>query len=200
MSGHAVYQTMLQRLIVLSGVLASMPARRPRLPGDRGGALRVVAQVRALRRPRRPARHPGPRRGFRVHMKLASGGHLDDLDPTSFFEQGAGVRRGRRPARLGAQAAAVENRTPPVPRRPRQRAAALGRLRRLHRDPRRHLPDPRRGRRREGQRGRAGGGAQLHRGVPRHPGHPRPPPPRHRRLVGSAKGWLDETFRRGEAS
>ena len=25
---------------------------------------------------------------FRVHMKLASGGHLDDLDTTSFFAQG----------------------------------------------------------------------------------------------------------------
>ena len=29
-----------------------------------------------------------PQVAFRVHMKLASGGHLDDLDTTSFFAQG----------------------------------------------------------------------------------------------------------------
>ena len=29
-----------------------------------------------------------PAAAFRVHMKLASGGHLDDLDTTSFFAQG----------------------------------------------------------------------------------------------------------------
>jgi hypothetical protein len=30
-----------------------------------------------------------PATAFRTHMKMASGGHLDDLDTTSFFAQGA---------------------------------------------------------------------------------------------------------------
>ena len=63
LSGHAVYQTLLQRLLVLE--------RRARRPSRLGGLgirviiaalLRVVAQGRALRRPRRAAGHPGPRR------------------------------------------------------------------------------------------------------------------------------------------
>jgi hypothetical protein len=47
-------------------------SRKSELSADRAGLL--ATQV--------------PATAFRVHMKLASGGHLDDLDPTSFFAQG----------------------------------------------------------------------------------------------------------------
>jgi len=87
-SGHAVYQTLLQRLIQLSGVLAVVP----------GGGLTVRAIMAALYEWARKAELSADRAGllagqdpataFRVHMKLASGGHLDDLDATSFFAQG----------------------------------------------------------------------------------------------------------------
>lgn len=88
MSGHAVYQTMLQRMIMLSGVLSHVP----------GGALGARAIMAALYEWSRKAELSADRAGllatqdpataFRVHMQLASGGHLDDLDPTSFFAQG----------------------------------------------------------------------------------------------------------------
>ncbi|MGZ4486730.1 MAG: M48 family metallopeptidase [Nocardioides sp.] len=87
-SGHAVYQTLLQRLIQLSGVLSSVPL----------GGLGVRAIMAALYEWSRKAELSADRAGllatqdpataFRVHMKLASGGHLDDLDTTSFFAQG----------------------------------------------------------------------------------------------------------------
>jgi len=89
LSGHAVYQTMLQRLLRLSGVLTSIPigglgiraiaaalmewSRKSELSADRAGLLATQ----------------DPATAFRVLMKLASGGRLDDLDTTSFFAQGA---------------------------------------------------------------------------------------------------------------
>jgi Zn-dependent protease with chaperone function len=89
LSGHAVYQTLLQRLIQLSGVLNSVPL----------GGLGVRAITAALMEWSRKAELSADRAGllatqdpavaFRVHMKLASGGHLADLDTTSFFAQGA---------------------------------------------------------------------------------------------------------------
>jgi Zn-dependent protease with chaperone function len=88
MSGHAVYQTMLQRLLQFSGVLTAIPltglgvraivaalyewSRKSELSADRAGLLATQ----------------DPATAFRVHMKLASGGHIDDLDATSFFAQG----------------------------------------------------------------------------------------------------------------
>ena len=88
-SGHAVYQTLLQRLISMTGVLNALPL----------GALGVRAIVAALYEWSRKAELSADRAGllatqdpataFRVHMKLASGGHLDDLDATSFFAQGS---------------------------------------------------------------------------------------------------------------
>ncbi|MCW2791020.1 MAG: peptidase Ste24p [Nocardioides sp.] len=87
-SGHAVYQTLLQRLIQLSGLLSAVPlgglgfraimaalmewSRKAELSADRAGLLATQDAPTA----------------FRVHMQLASGGHLDDLDATSFFAQG----------------------------------------------------------------------------------------------------------------
>ena len=88
MSGHAVYQSLLQRLIALSGVLTVIPmgglgfraimaalmewSRKAELSADRAGLLATQ----------------DPPTAFRVHMQLSSGGHLEDLDPTSFFAQG----------------------------------------------------------------------------------------------------------------
>jgi Zn-dependent protease with chaperone function len=89
LSGHAVYQTLLQRLIQLSGVLTAIPL----------GGLGVRAIMAALMEWSRKAELSADRAGllstqdpataFRVHMKLASGGNLDDLDHTAFFAQGA---------------------------------------------------------------------------------------------------------------
>jgi Zn-dependent protease with chaperone function len=87
-SGHAVYQTLLQRLLTLSGVLSAVPL------GGLGFRAIVAALYEWSRKAELSADRAGllatqdPATAFRVHMKLASGGHLDDLDPTSFFAQG----------------------------------------------------------------------------------------------------------------
>ncbi len=89
LSGHAVYRTLLDRLLALTGVLASVPgggiglrvilaalmewARKSELSADRAGLLATQ----------------DPAVATRVHMKLASGGDLDSLDVTSFLEQAA---------------------------------------------------------------------------------------------------------------
>lgn len=88
LSGHAVYQTLLRRLLQLTGVLNTLPL----------GGLGIRMVVAALREWSRKSELSADRAGllatqdpavaFRVHMKLASGGHLDDLDTTSFFDQG----------------------------------------------------------------------------------------------------------------
>jgi Zn-dependent protease with chaperone function len=89
LSGHAVYRSILERLLVLSGVLAAVPL----------GGLGVRAILAALMEWSRKAELSADRAGllatqdpataFRTHMKMASGGHLADLDTTSFFAQGA---------------------------------------------------------------------------------------------------------------
>ena len=89
LSGHAVYRTLLERLLVLTGILAAIP----------GGALGLRVILAALMEWSRKAELSADRAGLlatqdpavatRVHMKTASGGHLDQLDITSFFEQGA---------------------------------------------------------------------------------------------------------------
>lgn len=89
LSGHAVYQTMLQRLIRLSGVLTAIPL------GGLGVRVIMAALMEWSRKAELSADRAGllatqdPAVAFRVHMKTASGGHLEDLDPTSFFAQGA---------------------------------------------------------------------------------------------------------------
>ncbi|WP_185995537.1 M48 family metallopeptidase [Nocardioides campestrisoli] len=87
LSGHAVYQTLLQRLLGLTGVFAAVP----------GGSLGLRGIVAALMEWSRKAELSADRAGLlaaqnpaaatRVHMKLASGGDLEHLDPTSFFAQ-----------------------------------------------------------------------------------------------------------------
>jgi Zn-dependent protease with chaperone function len=87
-SGHAVYQTLLQRLLQLSGLLTAVPV------GGLGIRLILAALMEWSRKSELSADRAGllatqdPAVAFRVHMKLASGGHLGDLDPTSFFAQG----------------------------------------------------------------------------------------------------------------
>ena len=87
-SGHAVYQTLLRRLLVLSGILNSVPL------GGLGIRVIVAALMEWSRKAELSADRAGvlatqdPAVAFRVHMKLASGGHLADLDTTSFFAQG----------------------------------------------------------------------------------------------------------------
>lgn len=86
-SGHAVYQTLLQRLLSMIGVFSAVP----------GGALGVRAILAALMEWSRKAELSADRAGLlaaqnpaaatRVHMKLASGGSLDHLDAASFFAQ-----------------------------------------------------------------------------------------------------------------
>ncbi len=88
MSGHALYQTLLQRLLVLSGVVSAS------IVGGVGLRVIVAALMEWSRKSELSADRAGmiatqdPAVAFRVHMKLASGGNLDDLDTTSFFAQG----------------------------------------------------------------------------------------------------------------
>jgi len=88
-SGHAVYRTLLLRLLGLGGLLNAVPggalgirmvtvgllewSRKAELSADRAGLLASQDPTAALR----------------THMKLASGGNLDELDVTSFLAQGA---------------------------------------------------------------------------------------------------------------
>ena len=88
-SGHAVYRTLLMRLLGLGGLLSAVPggaigirmitigllewSRKAELSADRAGLLASQDPTAALR----------------THMKLASGGSLEELDVTSFLQQGA---------------------------------------------------------------------------------------------------------------
>ena len=88
-SGHAVYKTLLLRIISSSGLFSSLPpwsltlrvlqaalsewSRKAELSADRAGLLATQ----------------DPAAAFRFHMKLASGSRdLSQLDQTSFFAQG----------------------------------------------------------------------------------------------------------------
>ena len=88
-SGHAIYRTLLMRLLGLGGLLNAIPggaigirmvtvgllewSRKAELSADRAGLLASQDPTAALR----------------THMKLASGGTLEELDVTSFLSQGA---------------------------------------------------------------------------------------------------------------
>ncbi|RLV47885.1 M48 family peptidase [Nocardioides mangrovicus] len=84
LSGHAVYRTMLDTLLRLGFIpLAGVPIRliraallewqrKAELSADRAGLLATQ----------------DPATATRVHMQLASGGHLEELDTTSFIAQG----------------------------------------------------------------------------------------------------------------
>jgi Zn-dependent protease with chaperone function len=89
LSGHAVYRTLLLRMLSLTGLLAAVPL------GGVGIRVIVAALMEWSRKSELSADRAGllatqdPAAAFRTHMKLASGGHLDELDQTSFFAQGA---------------------------------------------------------------------------------------------------------------
>ena len=88
-SGHAVYQTMLQHLIRLSANLGWLPL----------GYWPLRALVAALREWSRKAELSGDRAGLlvgqdpdaalRVHMKLAGGARLSEMDSEAFLGQAA---------------------------------------------------------------------------------------------------------------
>lgn len=89
MSGHAVYRTLLIRLLGLGNLLNAVPggaigirmvtvgllewSRKSELSADRAGLLATQ----------------DPNAALRTHMKLASGGMLEELDVTSFLQQGS---------------------------------------------------------------------------------------------------------------
>lgn len=87
-SGHALYRTLLLRLVGLTGAVTAIPL----------GGLGIRVIIAALREWSRKSELSADRAGllatqdptaaYRCHMKLASGGHLDQLDTASFFEQG----------------------------------------------------------------------------------------------------------------
>ena len=89
LSGHAVYRTILLRLLSMSGVLTAVPL------GGLGLRMIIAALMEWVRKSELSADRAGllatqdPAVAYRALMKMASGGHLDDLDQTSFFEQGA---------------------------------------------------------------------------------------------------------------
>jgi Zn-dependent protease with chaperone function len=89
LSGHAVYQTLLQRMIQLSQVLTSVPI------GGLGVRVILAALMEWSRKAELSADRAGllatqdPAVAFRAHLKLAGGGDLSNLDPTSFLAQGA---------------------------------------------------------------------------------------------------------------
>ena len=182
LSGHAVYQTLLRRLLGLTGVLYALP----------GGALGVRAITAALMEWSRKAELSADRAGLlaaqnpaaatRVHMKLASGGNLDDLDATSFFAQGNEYTETEDLRDSVLKLFLVETQSHPFAVVRCGGAAPVDRVGGVHRDPRRHLPAPRGRRHRQGQRRRAGGGRQLQPGLRAHPGRAGPPGARRRRL------------------
>jgi Zn-dependent protease with chaperone function len=89
LSGHAVYRTILLRLLSFSGILNSIPL------GGLGLRVIVAALMEWVRKSELSADRAGllatqdPAVAYRVHMKLASGsGDLSELDQTAFFAQG----------------------------------------------------------------------------------------------------------------
>jgi Zn-dependent protease with chaperone function len=88
LSGHAVYRTILLRLMSMSGVFYSVPL------GGLGLRMIIAGLMEWRRKSELSADRAGllatqdPAVAYRTLMKLASGGHLDNLDQTSFFEQG----------------------------------------------------------------------------------------------------------------
>lgn len=88
LSGHAVYRTLLMRLINMTGVLNSIPL----------GGLGVRAIIAALYEWQRKSELSADRAGLlttqdpaaaiRTHMQMASGGLVAELDLTTFMAQG----------------------------------------------------------------------------------------------------------------
>ena len=136
-SGHAVYRTLLMRLLGLGGLLYALPggaigirmvtvgllewSRKAELSADRAGLLATQDPTAALR----------------THMKIASGGHARRARRHVVPPAGGAVRRGRRRPRVPDQALAAAAAEPTRSPSSGPRAAALDRLGRVHDDPRR---------------------------------------------------------------
>ena len=139
MSGHAVYQTLLHRMIQLSGVArAQCPAAPSGCARDHGRAVRVVSAS-----PSSPPTGPGcwpPRTRPRLPRAHEAGQRLRRPvrpRPDVVLRPGPGVPRPGDLRDSVLKLLLVEEHDPPVRRRPRGRAAPLGRLGRVHPDPRR---------------------------------------------------------------
>lgn len=115
LSGHAVYRTLLMRLLNLTGVLASVPL------GGLGFRAITAALMEWVRKSELSADRAGllatqdPAAAFRTHMKLASGGHLEDLDQASFLAQGQEYDGAADIRDAVLKLLLVENRTHPFP-------------------------------------------------------------------------------------
>lgn len=89
LSGHALYRTLLDRLLGLSNLLNAIPG------GGLGARMITVGLLEWSRKAELSADRAGllatqdPNAALRFHMKLASGGTLEELDVTSFLAQGA---------------------------------------------------------------------------------------------------------------
>jgi Zn-dependent protease with chaperone function len=89
MSGHALYQSLLAHLLNLAGAFSWVPV----------GGLGLRALIAALREWQRKAELSADRAGLlatqdvgtalRVHMKMAGGANLDQIDAEAFLAQGA---------------------------------------------------------------------------------------------------------------
>ena len=132
LSGHARLPDDAAAADRLSGVLTGSRSARSGLRAIIAALHGVVPQGRAVRRPRRPARHPGPR--GRVPRADEAGQRRSPRRPRPdvVLRPGRGVRRRRRPARLRAQAAADRGADAPDAGLRAHRAAALGRRRRAY--------------------------------------------------------------------
>lgn len=115
LSGHALYRTLLMRLLALTGVLSSIPL------GGIGFRVITAALMEWVRKSELSADRAGllatqePAVAFRAHMKMASGGHLDDLDQTSFFAQGQEYDEAQDVRDAVLKLLLIENRTHPFP-------------------------------------------------------------------------------------
>ncbi len=115
LSGHALYRTLLMRVLSLTGVLSSIPL------GGFGFRVITGALMEWVRKSELSADRAGllatqdPAVAFRTHMKLASGGHLDDLDQTSFFAQGQEYDEAQDVRDAVLKLLLIEQRTHPFP-------------------------------------------------------------------------------------
>ncbi|WP_372506223.1 M48 family metallopeptidase [Actinomadura madurae] len=152
LSGHAVYQTMMQILLQLGSRLAWLPL----------GNVGIAAIIIGLREWFRKAELSSDRAGLlvgqdvdaakRVNMKLAGRDQAGRDEQRGVLAAGARVRRGRRCAGRHPEVPEPARAVAPVRGDPVRRDRPVGARRRVRADPGRRLPAPRRRRRRVGQR------------------------------------------------
>ena len=197
-SGHALYRTLLLRLVGLTGSVSSIPL----------GGLGIRVIIAALREWSRKSELSADRAGllacqdpavaYRFHMKLASGGHLDQLDTASFFEQGQEYDESGDMRESLLRLTMLEGRTHPYPvvRAKELRrwvdggaytAILAGTYPRREEDAAADLSEAAREAAQSYTEQFRSASDALGRFLQETAG-----------VMGSVKGWLDETFRRGE--